>query len=48
MVTSLLEMEQTPVALTTKGALELPPPGVTVKVWLYAALDGTPLRVKAA
>ena len=45
---SLPEAEQGPVVLTTKGALELPPPGVTVKLELKAAVAGTPPIVSAA
>ena len=39
---------QTPVVLTTSGALELPPPGVTVNVELNGAVPGTPVNVSVA
>ena len=39
---------QTPAVLTTSGALELPPPGATVNVELYAAVPGTPVSVNTA
>src|ERR1041385_4502740 len=38
----------TPSVLITSAALELPPPGATVKLDWYAAVAGTPVRVSAA